>query len=279
MLVLSTVLVDVVKSFVGRKDEPVCLCASHYGTVGAVLKTERKYGFSAEEDLFRLVVREAVDELNKQGYNVDQTGIDEHEQGFSANYYSKYSVVISNHFDYDKGERATLYTNEALAQRLNTIRNTVSPIKESVLRYRPELKMTHMANGVIFEWFKSTDQLAVDTLLIEAGEGRAADAVVGDEHAGASGYRVIKDYAETGRFTCKEAVGIVGYHEPELARQIDASGHLEYDEYVQYNHVYYIADDAGLGYVVVQSATSGHFFPVRTYSVANGFGALWGTIV
>jgi len=276
MLVLSKVLVDVVKAFVQNKATPVCLCASHYGTVGTVLKTARKYGFKAEEDLFKVVVREAVDELHKLGYNVDQTGIDEHEQSFSASYYSKYSVVISNHFDYDKGERATLYTNEALAQKLNTIRNTVCPVKDAALRYRSELKMTHMKNGVIFEWFKNTDQVAVDALLTQAEAVHTSKTVKTES---VRTYHITKEYAETGRFTCTEKIGIIGYREAELMHRVDRSEHLEQNEYVNYDHVYYVVDAAGRGYVVVRSVTSGNFFPIRTYSVANGFGQLWGKIV
>jgi len=274
MLVLSTVLVDIVKSFVTNKSELVCLTASHYGTVGTVLKTERKYMFRAEEDLFKVVVREAVDVLNQAGYNVEQTGIDEHEQSFNTAYYRKYSVVISNHFDYAKGERATLYTNEILARKINDIRNRVSPVKASVLRYRPELQIPHMHNAVILEWFKSTDQWAVDALLSQSNEGPNRT----PERPTRSKYGILKEYEETGRFTCKEKAGIVGYKEAELINRVPLAQDLAYDEYTDYNHVYYIVDIAGRGYVVVRSVESGNFFPIRNYSRAIGFGKLWGNV-
>jgi len=281
MLVLSAVLVKLVKQVVRNKSEAVCLCASHYGTVGTVLRTERKYGFKAEEDLFKVVVREAVDCLNKEGYQVDQAGIDEHELSFNRAYYSKYSVVISNHFDYEKGASATLYTNESLAKRIHDIRNEICPVKGAVLRKRADLQMTSMKNGVILEWFKNNDQAAVDLLLVQAvddaGEVSEKEPIITEGLDPV--YTVKKDYKETGRFTCKQKGGIIGYKDIGLAQQVGAGQHLAYNEYTNYNHVYYVVDTAGIGFVVVRSASSGNFFPVRSYDVKKGFGTLWGKIV
>jgi len=278
MLVLSSVLVDIVKKYVSDKNESVCLCASHHGTVGTVLKTERTYGFKSEEDVFKVVVREAVDALNKAGYNVEQTGIDEHEQDFNRAYYSKYKVVISNHFDYERGARATLYTNEALGKKLNTIRNTVSPIKESTLRARPDLQMTSMNNAVIFEWFKNNDQAAVDALLsqVETGQTEDQNETIGPLRE--TTYTIVDTYKEVGRFTCKQKSGIIGYVDAQLVTQGGSGEHLAYNEYTEYNQVYYIADKKGEGFVVVRSAESGNFFPIRNYTEPGNFGTLWGHI-
>jgi len=90
-------------------------------------------------------------------------------------------------------------------------------------------------------------------------------------------YSVFKEYAETGRFTCTVAEGIVAYKDANLTVRASKAEDLENGEYTNYNHVYYVTK-GGTGYVVIRSATSGNYFPIRTFRAPNNYGEKWGVI-
>lgn len=284
MLELSRVLVDIVKQYDRDKTKAICLTASHRGTSGATLKTSDKHGFTCEEDLFRVVVREAVDRLNFDGWtNVDQAGLDEHEMNLGQSFYGKYSLIISNHFDASAdngGKKATLYTNESLAKSINDIRNSLTAplgIAPSTLSHRPDLYMTNMNNCVLLEWFAGDDEYDVNVLLSPVGKARPETPQPPKKEYTIS-YSVFKAYPELGRFTCNVPEGIASYKDVQLAERASKAEDLETGEYTNYDHVYYIAASDGKGYVVVRSATSGNFFPIRTFEKPDKFGSKWGTI-
>jgi|GEM_PF-4536486 len=180
MLKLSETLVNIVKQWDPSKTKTICLTASHYVTSGAMLQTIDKYGFANEETLFRVVVREAVDKLNKDGWTrVDQAGINKHEQNMGFAWYSKYDLVISNHFDSAGGRKLTMYNppTKAVAEQINNIRNGltkplgIAAASLVVGYYRGGPDMLYMVQAgkaaVLLEWFAANDGYDVNKLLVQ----------------------------------------------------------------------------------------------------------------
>ena len=284
MLVNSKILVQMVIEILKKHPTwKIIITASHRGTSGAPLQTKNKYGFSNEETWSRVMVREAVDELNKLGYNVDQSGIDEHEQDLGFAFYAGYDLVISNHFNSAGSQKLTMYNppTKWVAEEVNAIRNSltaplgIAPANLVVGYYRGGPDMLYMVQAgkaaVLLEWFAADDNYDVDRLLSQA----SGDITPTPQKPSSSG--TVKNGAtinENGTFVCKVSEGIVAHNSPHSDPKTingDRGKDLEYDEYIHYDKVCW--QD---GYVWKHSKTSGMWFATMIWNGGNSYGEEFG---